>query len=92
MIFIYKIPCICIYYVLFIGSCNVKTKNFKCCVFTFLYNNKLYYNCTTIDNGNTPWCATTNKFDKDNWKWGNCNEGKTSFYCSQIEENNAMRI
>ncbi|XP_051549645.1 uncharacterized protein LOC127438245 isoform X9 [Myxocyprinus asiaticus] len=43
----------------------------KECVFPFSYDKQMYFECTTINNNNIPWCATTSDFAKDN-KWGNC--------------------
>ena len=34
--------------------------------------NRRYHACTTVDNGQTPWCATTADYDIDK-KWGACN-------------------
>ena len=41
------------------------------CVFPFIYKGTTYYKCTTINNGDTPWCATTSSYDADE-QWGNC--------------------
>lgn len=41
------------------------------CAFPFIFEGKLYYECSTIDNGNTLWCATTSNYDQDK-QWGEC--------------------
>ena len=56
---------------LFVENCAVKTKSGKCCVFPFVYEGKSYSKCTTVNNGNEMWCATTSNYDKDK-KWGTC--------------------
>ena len=61
----------------FIGGCNVKTRNGDCCVFPFTYLKHLYNSCTTADNFDTLWCATTSNFDIDG-KWGNCKNGSNN--------------
>ncbi|XP_041092660.1 secretory phospholipase A2 receptor-like [Polyodon spathula] len=43
----------------------------KKCVFPFYYNGHQYFRCTTENNNNVPWCATTTYFSIDR-KWGNC--------------------
>ncbi|XP_066560184.1 epididymal sperm-binding protein 1 isoform X1 [Amia ocellicauda] len=43
----------------------------KQCVFPFVYEKKMYFECTTINNENIPWCATTSDYTQDK-KWGNC--------------------
>ena len=56
----------------FLGiNCVIKTTKGNCCVFPFIYKRKSYSACTTADNGNKLWCATTNNYDRDR-KWGNC--------------------
>ena len=62
---------------LFIGSCNVRTTDDKCCIFPFTYEGTKYYRCTTVDNGNTPWCYY--KLRGLLKKWGNCKEGNCSW-------------
>lgn len=52
-------------------NCGVKTTGGICCHFPFIYNGKVYKNCTTKDNGNTPWCSTTASYDQDG-QYGNC--------------------
>ena len=54
----------------------MRTTDGKCCIFPFTYEGTEYYHCTTVDNGNTPWC-----YYKSGWgtKWGNCKEGKCSW-------------
>ncbi|KAJ7391728.1 protein-lysine 6-oxidase [Desmophyllum pertusum] len=42
----------------------------NCCVFPFVYNRKLYHDCT-MDGYKTKWCSTTYNFKKDG-KWGLC--------------------
>ena len=42
----------------------------NCCVFPFLYNGKLYHDCT-MDGYKAKWCSTTYSF-KDDGKWGLC--------------------
>ena len=39
------------------------------CVFPFTYNGVQYYQCTTADNGNTPWCSLDSTYSS---RWGNC--------------------
>ena len=41
------------------------------CVFPFFYRGVKYWECTTINNENTPWCSTTTYYDVDK-QWGNC--------------------
>ena len=41
------------------------------CVFPFAYKGKKYTACTTVDNGHTPWCATSSKGGSSG-PWGNC--------------------
>ena len=48
------------------------TTDGKKCVFPFKYNGKTYNKCTTVDNGNTEWCATEVKTDGNYKDWGNC--------------------
>ncbi|RXM96943.1 72 kDa type IV collagenase [Acipenser ruthenus] len=43
----------------------------KKCVFPFYYEGYRYIGCTTVNNNNIPWCATTTDYPKD-MKWGNC--------------------
>ena len=56
---------------------TVKTRNGDCCVFPFTYLKHLYNSCTTADNFDTLWCATTSNFDIDG-KWGNCKNGSNN--------------
>ncbi|KAJ7391725.1 hypothetical protein OS493_017423 [Desmophyllum pertusum] len=42
----------------------------NCCVFPFLFNGKLYHDCT-MDGYRKKWCSTTYNFRKDK-KWGLC--------------------
>jgi len=42
----------------------------NCCVFPFLYNGKLYHDCT-LDGYSLKWCSTTYNFKTDG-KWGLC--------------------
>ena len=48
------------------GGC--KTVKGTDCQFPFKYKGKDYGKCTTMDNGNNPWCYTT----KGNGNWANC--------------------
>ena len=52
-------------------SCAVRTTSGEFCVFPFYYKDRWYESCTTMDYGNTLWCATSSNFDRDN-KWGEC--------------------
>ena len=52
-------------------ECYVKTTEGDCCVFPFIYRSKKYQSCTTVDNGNIPWCATTSNYDTDEMR-GQC--------------------
>ena len=52
------------------------------CLFPFIYQNttasepQTYYECTTDDNNDTPWCPTSLKEGKVvDKKWGRCNFG-----------------
>jgi len=47
---------------------------YKSCEFPFVYQGKVYFTCTTVDNGHQPWCATKVN-DKNHLiigKWGIC--------------------
>lgn len=39
------------------------------CVFPFVFKGKSYNKCTTVNNGQTPWCSTEKTYKK---QWGNC--------------------
>ena len=42
----------------------------NCCVFPFLYKDKLYHDCT-MDGYSKKWCSTSYSFSDDG-KWGLC--------------------
>nr|XP_047123809.1 uncharacterized protein LOC101238762 isoform X3 [Hydra vulgaris] len=56
------------------SSCIMTTRggnsNGSCCYFPFIYQQKIYNNCTA-NLSNSFWCATTSNFDKDGM-WGYC--------------------
>ncbi|XP_065656816.1 uncharacterized protein LOC101238762 isoform X3 [Hydra vulgaris] len=56
------------------SSCIIATRggnsNGSCCYFPFVYQQKIYNNCTA-NQSNSFWCATTSSFDKDGM-WGYC--------------------
>ena len=37
------------------------------CVIPFEYKNKIYDQCTAVDNEGEPWCATTNPYQSGQW-------------------------
>lgn len=41
------------------------------CVFPYIYNGVSYTSCTTLNNNDVLWCATTYNFDIHG-QWGNC--------------------
>ena len=41
------------------------------CVFPFIYNGNLYYECISLGENEGPWCATTSNYDEDG-EWGKC--------------------
>ena len=41
----------------------------RCCVFPFTYDGKSYSSCTTVDNGNKPWCSFDAVY---RGQWANC--------------------
>jgi len=46
----------------------------KSCKFPFVYQGKVFFTCTSVDNGHQPWCATEVN-DKNHLiigKWGSC--------------------
>ena len=57
------------------SNCAAKTTAGYCCAFPFIYKNKRYDSCTSVDH-NRLWCATTSNYDKDG-KWGNCNSAQS---------------
>ena len=59
-------------------NCTVRTASGECCIFPFTYKDKVYNNCTTVDNLE-PWCAVRLRFnDETNW-WGKCQSKSHSF-------------
>ena len=65
---------------LFIGSCHAAIHGHPCCVFPFTYKNKVYHDCTTVDFGDTYWCAITSNYDIHPNLYKVCsNEGKRSY-------------
>ena len=48
------------------------------CVIPFSYLGQVFYNCTTLNNGNVPWCPFQ-VFYFSSSEWGNC----TSVNCTQ---------
>lgn len=57
------------------------------CVFPFAYKGQIYETCTTIDNENKPWCATTANYDRDR-KWGRCDlsTSASEYYSSFLQK------
>lgn len=55
------------------------------CVFPFLYEGVWYSSCTTVDNRNRFWCATTDNYDKDE-DWDNCESKRTTFHLASVRE------
>merc|ERR1712243_398603 len=45
------------------------------CKFPFTYRGIKYRECTTVDNGGIPWCATTTHSNGDSNLWKNCDAG-----------------
>ena len=45
------------------------------CVFPFEYKGVSYDSCTTLDNGDTPWCSKTAKYSGS---WAECPAGKST--------------
>ena len=66
-----------IFFFLVTGDCppGKKTDNpqGRCCFFPFTYGGVSYDSCTTVSNGNTPWCSLTAIYVG---QWANC--GKTN--------------
>ena len=49
------------------------------CVFPFRYRNEGHTKCTTMDNGDKPWCSTETDMHGNYMagKWGNCGDCPT---------------
>ena len=50
----------------------------RCCVFPFTYGGVSYNSCTTVANGNKPWCSFDSVYAG---KWANC--GKENIVCKE---------
>ena len=48
----------------------------KPCKFPFIYQGKEYLTCTSVDNGDQPWCSTEVNYENHfiKTKWGNCRD------------------
>ena len=46
----------------------------KLCVFPFNFKGTFYFECTTVENGDQPWCSVEVDSDGNHigGKWGNC--------------------
>ena len=60
---------------------SVPTTNGQQCTFPFVYNGRIYYECTTADfrSGNLPWCGTAVFVGFGGSFWGVCNESSKLF-------------
>ncbi|XP_040580268.1 uncharacterized protein [Lepeophtheirus salmonis] len=45
------------------------------CQFPFSYDGQTFEECTTVENGDQPWCATYVNERRETEKWGNCEAG-----------------
>ncbi|XP_040579517.1 uncharacterized protein [Lepeophtheirus salmonis] len=45
------------------------------CLFPFSYDGQTFHQCTTVENGDQPWCATYVNERRETEKWGNCEAG-----------------
>jgi len=72
------------------GECMASggsTSGTQACVFPFIFNNRIYTQCTSSD-GDEPWCATQVDSGTGNWqKWGYCNSG-----CPGVIAANEMNV
>ena len=56
-----------------------KTVSGEECIFPFSYDGTLYYDCTTKDFGNIPWCATeVSSYDYSVTEWNYCQASSSS--------------